>query len=544
MTGGGLDAGRRAVERRAWAEAHEHLSAVAAAGDLDPGDLELLATAAYMSGHDDDSAAAWARAHHAHLDAGRPAEAVRCAFWLGFGLLQRGDVAQGSGWVARARSLVGEHDLDCVECGYLLLPDGLAAMAHGDHERALVLFNRAGEAARRFGEADLAALARLGRGQAVLESGRGAEGVALLDEAMVAVTAGEVSPPVAGIVYCAVIDLCQQVFDVRRAGEWTAALTRWCDAQPGLVAYRGQCLVHRAQVMQLRGAWRDALDEARRAQERLAEPPHPAVGLAHYQLGELHRLRGEPDRAEEQYRRANEFGRTPQPGLALLRLAQGRVDAAVASIERALDEAADGSGRAVMLPAYVEIMLAADRVPAAGAAARDLAELAAGAGAPYLAAAAAHARGAVLLAEGEHRAALAALRDALRAWHEVGAPYEEARARLLLGAACRAVGDRDGADLEVEAAQRAFAELGAAPAHDGLTRARGAAGGDRPAIGVTPRELEVLRLVARGRTNREIADELVISERTVERHLSNIFTRLGVPNRAAATAYAYDRGLV
>lgn len=556
-SGGGPEQGRDAYERCDWADAFALLGAADALSPLGPEDRERLATAAYLSGHDEASADAWTRAHQAWLDAGELERAVRCAFWLGFGLIQRGEMAQGGGWMARARSLVEEGQLDCVEAGYLLLPAALMAIGGGDHQGAHDLCEQARTTGQRFRDADLAALGRLGRGRALLGMGRTAEGFDQFDEAMVAVTAGELSPVVSGIVYCAVIDECQQAFDVRRAREWTAALSRWCDTQPGLVPYRGQCLVHRSQVLQLGGAWGEALEEARRARERLTEPPHPAMGMAHYQLGELHRLRGELGASEEAYRRANECGRPPQPGLALLRLAQGRIDAATAAIERAVEEATDHVTRVKMLPARVEIMLAADRVDDARAAADELVDLAAWVDVPYLQAAAAHARGAVFLAEGEPKSALEALRAAWRQWQDLEAPYEVAQVRILIAVACRAVGDHDSAELECDAARRAFDELGARPALARLTELLGAAGDDaggrpgrqgRPghqaALDVTPRELEVLRLVAGGRTNREIAEELVVSEKTVERHLSNIFTKLDVSNRAAATAYAYDHDLV
>lgn len=401
MTGeSALVQGQEAYRRCAWSEAFAYLSAVDDETPLEPADLELLATAAYLSGHDESSAGTWTRAHQAHLEVGEQAAAVRCAFWLGFGLLQRGEMAQGSGWIARARSLVEDGDLVCAEAGYLLLPAGLMAMGGGDHETALELFEQARTAGQRFDDPDLAALGRLGRGQALLKIGRPSDGLEQFDEAMVAVTAGELSPVAAGIVYCGVIEACQHAFDVRRAGEWTAALSRWCDAQPGLVPYRGQCMVHRAQVMQRRGAWKEALSEAQRACEWLADPPHPAVGMAYYQLGELHRVRGEQDDAERAYRQANESGHVPQPGLALLRLSQDRIDSATAAIERAVEEAPDLTTRVRMLPACVEILLAAGRVDGARTAAGELANCAAWIDTPYVHAVAAHSRGAVLLAEG------------------------------------------------------------------------------------------------------------------------------------------------
>lgn len=538
-----VEAGRDAYERHHWAEAFARLSAEDASS-LGAGDLERLATAAYLSGHDEESTDAWTLAHRRHLDAGDWAEAVRCAFWLGFGLIERGHMAQGSGWLARGRDLVEQQDLGGVEVGYLLVPEALMAAEAGKHSMAHDAFGQALAIGQRFDDKDLQAMGRLGRGQVLLRMGRRSVGLGLLDEAMVSVSAGELSPQVAGIVYCAVIDECQHAFDVVRAQEWTDALSRWCDTQPGLVPYRGQCLVHRAQVMQLHGAWSEALEEAMRARARLETPRHPALGMAHYQLGDLHRLRGELDAAEESYRLANEWGRLPQPGLALLRLAQGRPESAVRAIERAVEEAGDVATRTRMLPAQVEILLAAGRVEEAGLAAAELGEAAAGAGAPYLEAAAAHARGAVLLAEGEPDAAREPLREAWRRWRELDAPYEAAGARVLIAAACQAVDDHDGAELERDAARVVFEALGAAPALGHLDEVLGRGPGGHPDLEVTARELQVLRLVAEGRTNREIADELVISPKTVERHLSNVYTKLGLSNRAAATAYAYDHNLV
>jgi DNA-binding NarL/FixJ family response regulator len=539
------DQGLSAFDRGEWRESYEHLTAATLAGDarLEPKDLERLAIAAYLTGRDGESTDAWTLAHQAWLDRGAHAHAVRCAFWAGFGLVQRGEMAQGGGWLARAGTLVGQHGLDCVEQGYLLLPEALMAMGGGDLDGALHRFDQASELAQRFGDRDLAALGAIGRGEALLRSGRAADGMRLFDEAMVSVTAGETSPVVSGVVYCAVIDACQQAFDLRRAREWTAALDRWCAGQPGLVPYRGQCLVHRAQILQARGEWDEAMAEATRACERLTEPPHPAVGMAHYELGELHRLRGELADAEAAYRSAHAAGRGPHPGLALLRLAEGRLDAAVAAIERALDDAGDHVSRARLLPAFVEIMLAAERTAEARRAADDLDELAMGAPAGLLHAVAAQALGAVLLAEGDPEAALEALHAACRAWQDMEAPHEAAQARVLIAVACRMVGDPDTADLECDAARAVFERLGAGPALARLDElvVRPASSDPLP---VTARELEVLRLVAAGRTNRQIAESLAISERTVERHLGNIFTKLDVPNRAAATAYAYDHGLV
>jgi DNA-binding CsgD family transcriptional regulator len=547
-----LEQGREAFDRRRWPAAYELLEQVDHATTLEPPDLERLATAAYLTGNDDKSTDAWSRAHQAWQAQGDPQRAVRCAFWLGLGLVQRGEMAQGGGWLARAGRLVEDHRMDTVERGYLLVPAGLMALGDGDPDTALDRFGEAEALARRFGDCDLATLGLLGRGEALLRLGRTSDGLRLFDEAMVAVTAGETSPTITGLVYCAVIDGCQRVFDLRRASEWTAALDRWCEQQAGLVPYRGQCLVHRAQVLQVRGEWNAATAEVEEARRRLSDPPHPAVGMAHYQLGELHRLRGEFEEAGDAYCQAHVAGREPQPGLALLRLAEGRAGAAAAAIEAALEAAGDPVTRVRLLPAYAEIMLAVGRQEDAAAAADELDELAASGAATMLAAVAAQTRGSLLLVGGDARAALGPLHDALDAWQELRAPYEAAEVRVLLSGACQQLDDQDRAEMECNAARDVFEALGAAPALARIDRllagdatdVSGPSGPSGPDQAVTAREMEVLRLVAAGHTNREIAGELTISEKTVERHLGNIFTKLHVPNRAAATAHAYDQGLL
>jgi DNA-binding CsgD family transcriptional regulator len=541
---GELERGRKCYARRAWAEAYRALSLADQAAPLAAADLELLAMSAYLIGRDDDYLNALDRAHHAHLDAGENLRAVRCAFWLGLRLLFRGETGRATGWLSRAQRLLEREGRDCVEQGYLLLPVAQQHLMGGDCAAAYAVATGAVEIGDRFGEADLVACARHLQGRIVVQQGQVEAGLALLDEVMLAVSAGRLSPLVTGLIYCSVIEGCQEVYALGRAREWTAALAQWCEEQPEMVAFTGTCLVHRAEIMQLRGAWPDAIEQAQRARERCIQAANRrAAAAALYQQGEVHRLRGEFPAAEAAYRSASQGGWEPQPGLALLRMAQGRTDAAAAAIRRVASATSDRLQRTRLLPAYIEIMLAAGDVAEARAACRELEAIASSFDTGVLGAIAAQARGAVELAEGNAQAALGSLRRAWQVWEQVEAPHLAAQVRVLIGLACRALGDEDGSRLELDAARAVFEALGAAP---DLARI------DSPAAsvpsgrshGLTRRELQVLRLVAAGKTNKAIAAELFLSEKTIDRHVSNILTKLDVPSRAAATARAYEHKLI
>lgn len=539
----GLDRGRDAFDRQAWGRAYADLSAAARNEALDIDDLERLACAAYLVGRSDESSDVWARASQECARIGEVARAARFGFWLAFAFLNSGELAKGGGWVDRAQRLLDDRRIKCVEQGYLRYAAGLRSIFTGDVAGAHAAFSQAVAMGERYRDPELTTLARIGQGRCAIYLGDTDGGIALLDEAMVAVSAREISPIAVGDAYCTAIEGCHELFDVRRAQEWTSALAEWCDAQPELVLYRGECLIHRAEIMQLHGAWSDALEEAERAcaSGRVAQPR--ALGAATYVQGELHRLRGEFGPAEAAYRRAHELGREPQPGLALLRLAQGRLDAADAAIRRALQEAEGPVSRSSILSAYVEIVLANGDLAAGRAGSEELSALASGSTQPFLMALDAHVRGSVLLAEGDSAAALVSLRRAWRGWHELEAPYEAARARVLIALACRALGDHDAAEMELDAAASGFTALGAGPDAARAQSLSSTAAATLPG-GLSAREVEVLALVATGRTNRDIADRLVISEKTVASHLSHIFTKLGLSTRAAATAYAYEHGLV
>lgn len=528
-------------ERGDWLAAYDAWTRDGLDG-LGAGELDRFSTAAGLVGHHDDLVRALQLAFRACEAEGDLRGAVRSAFRLAMSSAAHGEPALAAGWTRRAAALVEEVGEDCAECGWVAFLLMFRAIDAGAFEEAGARAEEAYAAGRRFGDTDLLAMSTCARGRVALYAGRFAEGLALLDDAMVRVVAGEVSPFIAGHVYCTAIEGCQEVSDVGRMAEWTAALERWCDAQPGLLAFTGQCAVHRGQLLRLRGEWDDALEEYARAADRYLRLGTPsAVGLTEVETGDVLRLRGDLEGADAAYQRAADRGLDPQPGLALLWLASGRGTAALAAVDRLLASPAGPVQRCRLLPAAVEVLLASGEVERARPLAQELDALATSLGTTVLVATAARAMGAVELVGGDPAGALPYLRRAHQLFAQVSAPYDTAVVRLLVGRCLLALSDASSAERELVAARTAFRRLGAAPMADAASALLAPAA--LPG-GLTAREVEVLRLVASGRSNPQIANELVLSEKTVARHLSNIFGKLDVGSRTAAAAWAFEHGLV
>jgi ATP/maltotriose-dependent transcriptional regulator MalT len=548
ITAGALERGRVLLGKKAWTAAFAELSAADREASLGAQDLLSLALVAHLLGREAENSSLLARAHQAFQAEGDLRSAVRCAFWLGFSAMLNGDMAQASGWLARARRLLDDCAEQvpegCVEEGYLLLPVGYQSVHAGEAEIAYTAFSEAAAIGERYGDKDLIALARQGQGRALIRKGEIVRGMALLDEVMVGVTANELSPNVAGGVYCSVIEACGEIFDIRRAQEWTTALDEWCSSHPDIVPYRGHCQIRRAEILQLRGRWAEALEAARQACDEMSKSKLSSTARsAFYRLGEIHRLRGDFEDAEAAYRQASQLGKTQQPGLALLLVAKGQTNAAVSIVRNLLQTVKDQSPRSMVLEIAVEVYLASGDITGARTCADELADLANLIDAPLLHAISSRATGEVLIAEHQPALAQEVLRRSLIFWREVDAPYEAARVRVLLGDAYRDQGDQTSAELEFDSARAVFQQLGARANLARLVRVTREPQ-HAPESVLTTREIEVLALVATGKTNRAIANNLFISEKTVARHLSNIFVKLDLSSRAAATAYAYKHKLV
>ncbi len=535
-----IDQARTAVERKAWSDAYRAFRVVDAP-DLTPKDWEGLSDSAWWTGRIEESIEARHKAYTGYVEAGQERPAAWMAARLCMEHFLRDEPAVGAGWFGRVQRHAKTLP-DCVELGFARLLEATVLRFTGDPVSALPLAERAYQIGQRFGDRDLLVMAIHTQGVILISQGRVAEGVALLDEAMTSVVAGELSDYFTGAVYCNVIGACLEIADVRRAGDWGEAARAWAESLPPESPYPGMCRINRAQLANLRGEWSRAEAESIRATEELIAFSPALAAEALYETGEVRRRRGDLEGAEAAFERAHELGVEPQPGLALLRLAQGKVDAALTALRTAVMGASGNRLRRVRLQgALADAALAAGDLDAARAAVDDMDAIARESDAPVLAASAATVRGSVQLAESDVSGALESLRRAGALWQELRLPYESARARTLYGLALRAAGDEDDARLELRAALAAFERLGAAR---DAAKASDLLGG--PATlpgGLTAREAEVLRLVASGKTNRDIAVELVISEHTVARHLQNIFGKLDVTSRSAAAAFAYEHDL-
>ena len=519
-----LATARAAYNRRDWRSACDAYREAADDALLGGEDLYAYANTYWWLGRLDEALPILGDAHRALLTEGQPRVAALVALDTGYTFALRGEEAQASGWLARAARLL-ESEGDCAERGYLVYCDAEEALS-GEIERAIALAVDVRDVGRRFGDPCLVALAALVEGRARLKQGSVREGLVLLDEAMVAAVSDDLDPGWAGNIYCNLMLSCFELADWQRADEWTLATARWCEAMPGAGPFMGICRVHRAQVRQMRGDWQRAEEEVRRVCDELATFHVGMVAEAHYQLGEVRRQRGELDLAETSFADAHRLGRDPQPGMALLCLARGRPASAVAMVTRALASREVPLDRAHVLPAAVEILVAAGDVDRAAAGAEELRTLASMYGTAGLEAHAAAAAGRVAIATGDVTAAIASLRDAVARWGRVGARYEAARLRLMLADALVLDGDADGASMEKSFATDELERLGV------VVPARSQGRGRRD-DGLSAREFEVLRLVADGCSNQEIAERLVLSIRTVERHLASAYQKLGLSGRSA-----------
>lgn len=530
-----LEAARAACARREWAAARERFLT---AGDLGPEDLAAYVTACWWLGELDEYAAASAELHRRLLQQGRPVEAALTAFELGYTEAVRGNEEVGVGWMARARRLFEELP-EAPERGFLLAADAQLALVAGDLQTAERLAREALALGEGHGLATVTALGRFLCGCVDVHRGQTERGLRAVDEAMLPVRAGEVSAEWVGLLYCDTMSLCFELLDLPRARRWTTLTERWCAGYAPAVLFTGICRVHRAQLRIVQGEWGRAEMESRQAAQDLTTIDVGVAGEAHYCLGELHRLRGDLAAAEEAYRRAHELGRDPLPGTALLCLLRGRRQVAASILDAALASQPRPLLRAPLLAARVEVCLAAGDPGTATHHLQELVRIAATHTSPGWEAEALRWEGAVLLAQGRAGEAVPQLRAAQERWRRMDAPYQVCRIGLDLALAHEALGDRDTARRQREGALAVLERLGAAPVG---TAGRGDAVPDL--AGLTPRELDVVTAVADGSTNRQAANALHISERTVARHLANVYLKTQVASRTAAVAWARDRGLL
>jgi ATP/maltotriose-dependent transcriptional regulator MalT len=535
-----LEAARAAFARRDWPSAYDTLTSIERAS-LSADDLFALGEAAWWLGHSDDALAAQEEAYRLFLQGEEQSKAAASAMALAGGLFLRGNVPVASGWMSRAQRLLVDRP-ESVEHGYMMFFELEGAFEQRNYAAVTEGARRVQEFGERFGDPNLVAEGVMFEGRALVRQGRMREGMGLLDEVMVTVLSGELLPDWAGNIYCQLMETFHELADIGRLAEWAKRTERWLETLPSAAVFTGVCRVHRSQVLQVNGAWDRAEIEATRVCEDLATIHVLGAAAGYYQVGEIRRLRGDLAGAEESYSLAHQFGHEPQPGMALVRLAQGRTEDAAASIRAALvGRAGDMLTRVPLCEAEVEIAIAAGDVETARRGCEELEETSRVFGSSGLEAMTLNARGMVALAEGRADEALANLRAASTKWHALDAPYNAARAGALLALAYEELGSKDDARRELELAEKVFADLGAALDRERVTKMRRV---EPPPGGLTGREIEVLALVADGRSNKEVAAALTLSEKTIARHLSNIFTKLGVASRTEAARYAYEHDLV
>ncbi len=458
-----LEAGREAADRHAWDQAYSLLSPAAAS--LAPEDLERLAQAAYWTGRLDEAIELRERAYNGFVASGDRQRAAVLALWISQDYFGKAALSVSAGWFGKAERLL-EGEEDSLAHGFLAFARGAGAVMAGELDAAIPELDRALESAGRYGDRNLQAMALVAKGRALVLKGDAGHGLALHDEAAAAAVCGELDPYSTGFVYCCTITSCQGVGDYRRAAEWTEAANRWCDRE-AIKGFPGACRVHHATIERLRGNWSAAEEHALQACEELGGFDAWTTAAGFYEIGEIRRRRGEFAAAEEAYRKAKEWGRDPQPGLALLRLAQGKVEAAAAAMKRTLAAADEPIARIRRLAAQVEIGLAAGELRSAREAAEELETVVdlfrvEGRRMPAFEATVRVASGQIRLAENDVEGAVAELERAVATWREVGAPYEVAHAQMLLGLALRRLGDEHGARDELAAARSTFERLGAA----------------------------------------------------------------------------------
>lgn len=532
---------RSDFERGEWVGALEVWDGMDASS-ISADDLCSAGTAAILLGRHDVAMQSFQRAFERYLAAGNVPAAVRRAFHLTMVLLLRGETSGGLGWLARGQRLAAALPDGDLERGYLAFAQMFAHITTGRVDEAQRCAVAAADAARRHEDRDLLALGLCSQGRIAIYSERVGEGLALLDEAMLEVTGGGLDPVITGQIYCTAIEGCQEIADYSRVTQWTRALDAWCSAQPGLVAFVGQCSLHRGQIFRAYGAWDEALDEFAAAIERYRRAgSQAAIGLAAAERGDLLRLRGDAAGADDAYRLAADHGHDPQPGLALLWLMRGELQPAVAAARRVLAESPTSVARSRVLPGVIEILVAGGDLTGARAAADELQTIATSFGTEPLLAQAATCAGVVQLSDGDPAGALPYLRKARAGCARLEMPYAAGVVALATARALLAMGDEQSAARDLQVARAAFERVGA---RVDLGRVDELLGRPARPQGLSEREIEILQLVASGRSNAQIATALVLSEHTVARHLSNIFTKIGVANRTAAAAFAFDHGLL